>query len=56
MRVKVFRCKKCSDIIRKLSYSVANKKLKSGYTNSKTITTNYYLCINPSCLQEVIRI
>ncbi len=46
MRVKVFKCKKCNGILRKLQYRVADKKLISGYTKPKTITTMFYLCTN----------
>jgi len=44
MRVRVFKCKKCGNSLRKLSYSIADRKLDSGYTRPKTITTMFYLC------------
>ncbi len=53
MRVKVVRCKKCNNILRKLSYSIADRKLESGFTRPKTIPTNYYLCL---VCHEVIKI
>ncbi len=44
MRTKVYYCSDCGNILRKLSYSIADKKLDSGYTKPKTVTTNFYLC------------
>jgi len=53
LRVKVFKCKKCNGILRKLSYSIADKKLESGYTRPKTIPTNFYLCSNCNEVDEI---
>jgi DNA-directed RNA polymerase subunit RPC12/RpoP len=45
LRVKVYYCSDCGNILRKLQYRIADKKLDSGYTKPKTITTDFYLCV-----------